>query len=165
MADAMQSDNSTKMKQSIPDRRSWLRYGTPPGDFSTAPRCGAHTKVGDLLPGAGDGERAMPDARREECRPAHRGPPALRRCQRAGHGWRDGVARWPRCRTVGVGGKVAAGRLGWGHVPDFSTGPDRVSQINGLARAGRRHRQRPHVSDGSNVSLAHTDRARATRSG
>jgi hypothetical protein len=41
----MQSDISTENNQSKSNRRGWLRHGNPPGDFSTAPRCGAHTRA------------------------------------------------------------------------------------------------------------------------
>ncbi len=37
-------ENETPHEQ----RRGWLRHGNPPGDVSTAPRCGARTRRGTL---------------------------------------------------------------------------------------------------------------------
>ena len=35
-----------KNNQDESSRRGWLRHGNPPGDFTTAPRCGARTRAG-----------------------------------------------------------------------------------------------------------------------
>jgi hypothetical protein len=35
--------NQISIKQST--RRGWLRHGNPPGDLTTAPRCGARTRA------------------------------------------------------------------------------------------------------------------------
>jgi len=37
---------SNKFKQVILTNRGWLKHGNPPGDFMTAPRCGAKTRNG-----------------------------------------------------------------------------------------------------------------------
>ena len=83
-------------------RRGWLRNGNPPGDFRTAPRCGAKTRRGTAC--------QCPAMRNGRCR-IHGGlstgpktPEGIERCRRARwkHGRRSKAAVQERakCRAL-----------------------------------------------------------------
>ena len=50
-------------------RRGWLKNGNPPGDFTTAARCGAKNRRWKALPSPAMRKRSLPTARGPYYRP------------------------------------------------------------------------------------------------
>jgi hypothetical protein len=62
----MQSDIGNQPSIRKSNRRGWLRHGNPPGDFTTASRCGGRTRAGTSCKAPAMGERPLSLAWRQE---------------------------------------------------------------------------------------------------